>query len=200
MWANRCHCISRQTHEGMFNCSLSTHMHKWALPFVVVVVVAVTQTMSGVVAVWWQTSGASGLGIGDGIFSSSESVQDRFSTFPSKLCHRLSTPKDPEQFKEWAFWDFLAISGCFLLFNKFSLLSGGYDQNDWVYAILTLPEMVTTSTWTLCNLFAVWQIGFDFSTILINLPVHPKGEIDNGRREQLSHRGEREDSCLEGDT
>ena len=44
-------------------CSLATHMHKWALPFVVVVVVvAVAQTMSSVVAVWWQTSGACGLG------------------------------------------------------------------------------------------------------------------------------------------
>ena len=39
------------------------------------------------------------LGDSGGIFSPSESVQDRFSTFPSKLCHRLSTPKDPEQFK-----------------------------------------------------------------------------------------------------
>ena len=63
--------------------------------------------------VWWQCGGkhleqvgwgtrlgGSGLGIGDGNFSSSGSVQDRFFTFPSKLCHRLSTPKDPEQFKE----------------------------------------------------------------------------------------------------
>ena len=135
MWANRCHCISRQTNEGMFNCSLSTHMHKWALPFVVVVVVvvvAVAQTTDNVrcggsvvaymwskwVGGWGTRIGGSGLGIGDGNFSSSGSVQDRFFTFPSKLCHRLSTPKDPEQFKEWAFWDSLAISGYFLSVNK----------------------------------------------------------------------------------
>ena len=81
--------------------------------------------------VWWQCGGkhlehvgwgtrlgGSGLGIGGGIFSSSGPVQDRFSTFPSKLCHRLSTPEDPEQFKEWAFWDSLAISGYFLSVNK----------------------------------------------------------------------------------
>ena len=52
-------------------------------------------------------------------------------------------------------WQFLDI---FYQSIKFFVKSMLWSK--WVNAILTPPEMVTISTWTLCYVLAVWQIGF----------------------------------------